>query len=55
MITQEDGKSMEVQAFERELRAIAQIEDDNIQDQNLLEGKPFSFKINPRDITNVWR
>ena len=29
MITQEDGKPMEVQAFERELHAIAQIEDDN--------------------------
>ena len=56
MTTQEDGKPVEVQAFERELRAIVQIEDDNIEEQNLLEGKPFSFKINPRDIvTDVWR
>ena len=39
MITQEDGKLMEVQAFERVLSAIAQIEDDNIEEQNLLENR----------------
>ena len=55
MITLEDGNSMEIQAFERELRAIAEIEEGTIEEENLLEGKPFSFKINQRDIiTNVW-
>ena len=56
MITKEDGKTVEMQAFERELRTIAQIEKDNLEEENLLEGKPFSFKVNQRDIiTNVWR
>ena len=56
MITKEDGKTVEMQAFERELREIAQIKEDNIKEEHLLEGNPFSFKINPRDIiTTVWR
>ena len=54
MITKEDGEPVEMQAFERELCTIAQIEKENIKEENL-KGKPVSFKINQRDIiTNVW-
>ena len=53
MISQEDGERVEIRALEMELCAIAQIEDGSIEEENLLEGKPFSFKT--RDIvTNVW-
>ena len=51
LISQEDGKRVEIQVFERELCAT---EEGSIKEENLLEGKPFLFKI--RDIvTNVWR
>ena len=53
MISQEDGEIVKIYAFERELCAIAQIEEGSIEEENLLEGKLFLFKI--RDIvTNVW-
>ena len=35
MISQEDGKRAEIQAFERKLHAIAQIEEGSIDEDNL--------------------
>ena len=44
MISQEEGERVYIQAFETELRTITQIEECSIEEENLLEGKPFSFK-----------
>ena len=42
MITSEDKEKMEVHAFERELRNIADITDDEITEENLLKAPTFS-------------
>ena len=40
-ISQEDGERVEIQAFERELHAIAQIEEGSIEEENLLKANHF--------------
>ena len=52
MISQEDCERVEMQAFEREVHAIAQSEEGSIEEKNLVEGKIIFIQ---KDIvTNVW-
>ena len=44
MISQENVEIVEIHTFEKELGPIVEIEEGSIEDENLLGGKPFSFK-----------
>ena len=54
MIFQEEGERVEIQAFERQLHAIAQIEEGSIEEENLLKGKPkWTFCFSLKDCENM--
>ena len=55
MITSKDKEKMEIHAFERELRNIADITDDKITKKISWKHPHFHVAITPRGFSHVWR